>query len=775
MSSLFVLAWSSMAANQPVGLWLFDDAQQLARATTGNDLTLHGTHAAVSGPRAGDGAVRIGVGSYYECHHGIAPNGGGNTVNSYSLVFDFRVPTISPWYCFFQTNPNNSNDGDCFIRAGSGFIGVGATGYSTKTATPQTWHRLVVAVDNSASVHRLYLDGELILDGTAQGVDGRFALDPIVLLFADDDGEDGTMDVARVALYDNCLTAAEAAELGGVPTWPASDLPPSIDPGAALPATGDTTHPVSCVLSALDPDSSTVRIRLDWGDNTGITPWSSYAPPRTNLNFTHTFAQPGSYLVKAQAQDQEGQTGPWTELGTVQVSGTLVVRMLTSPYLQNVTTNSIRVLWETDVAAPFWGDYGITTNSGNTAVSRRADSGGGTHIYRAEPADLQPATTYQYRVRTEAQTWAGGTFTTAPAGTPDFAFAVWSDSQGHNHGSYGPDPHEPTKAMFRHMSTNNIQIAVTAGDLAENGASYPDTRAFYLDRVARYLNPPWFVAWGNHDGGANAVIRKFSDMPSGRRAGYTSGYGSFSFDYAGCHFVCIDYASSDVDIATWLESDLQAAAMRQPKFSFVFIHVPPFCELWIDGSSTLRSTLVPLLEAYDVDVCFSGHTHEYSRGELNGVFYCITGGGSWLDTPESLVRDWPHMTVGGYHAIPGVVKPSATQGGGLVNEYVKVEVKGDEFTASMLGFAPNGTPLGVLDQFTRKKASQSVRITSIRRVAGGISLEWTGPTGHYALQRNDASTAGAWQDSGLMLNPAQHSVVLTNVESSAFFRLRLSK
>lgn len=775
VSALLVLICSAVGASQPVGLWLFDDAQQLARATTGNDLALHGAHLAMPGPRAGDGAVRIGVGSYYECRHGIAANGGGVTVNKYSLVFDFRVPTISPWYCLFQTNPNNNNDGDCFIRAGSGAIGVGATGYSTKTVSPQAWHRLVVAVDNSSGIHRLYLDGELILDGTAQGVDGRLALDPLVLLFADDDGEDGEMDVARVALYDHCLTASEAAELGGVPTWPASDLPPSIAAGAVLPATGDTTQPVTCQVAALDPDSATIRIRLDWGDNSGITPWSGYGPTGTNVTFTRTFTQPGSYLVRAQAQDQEGQTGPWAELGTVQVSGTLVVRMLTSPYLQNVTTNSIRVLWETDLAAPFSLDFGTTTNLGATVGSLRADSGGGTHIYRAEPQNLQPGTTYHYRVRTEAQSWPGGTFNTAPAGRPDFAFAVWSDSQGQNHGSYNADPYEPTKAMFRHMSTNNIQIAVTAGDLAENGGSYSDTRLYYLDRVARYLTVPWFVAWGNHDGGANTVIRKFADMPSGLRAGYGPGYGSFSFDYAECHFVCIDYASSSFDIGTWLESDLQSAALRQPKFTFLFIHVPPFCELWVDGSSTLRSTLVPLLEAYDVDVCFSGHTHEYSRGELNGVYYCITGGGSWLDFPESLVREWPHMTVGGYHAIPGVVKPSATQGGGLVNEYVKVEVKGDEFIASMVGFAPDGTPLGVLDQFSRKKVSQPVLITNIRTTAGGISLEWSGPAGLYTLQTRDHSASGAWQDLDLTLTPEQRSVVLPTAGSSTFYRVRLSK
>ena len=161
------------------------------------------------------------------------------------------------------------------------------------------------------------------------------------------------------------------------------------------------------------------------------------------------------------------------------------------------------------------------------------------------------------------------------------------------------------------------------------------------------------MAWGNHDGGSSTVIRQFADLPSQQRPGYGPGYGSYSFDYAGCHFICIDYASSALDIATWLEGDLQSTANRNARFTFLFIHVPPYCELWIDGDAGLRAALVPLMEEYGVDVCFSGHTHEYSRGFLNGVHYCITGGGSWLDSPEVLVADWPHMTVGGQHAIPG--------------------------------------------------------------------------------------------------------------------------
>ena len=692
----------------PVGSWDFENPQNLLQATEGAALTLHGSHTAVAGPRAGDQAVRIGVGSHYECAHGILSNGTGVLVNRYSLLVDFRVPALGPWYCFFQTEPANQNDGDCFVRAHDGAVGVGQTGYSTTAVQPGTWQRLAVAVDNERGRYRLFLDGELILDGSPQAVDGRFALAPTLLLFADENGEDAAMDVARVAIYDLCLTAADVAEMGGVTAGDPANPPPQVLPTATGPTQTLTGQTDTYGFTATDPDGEAVSLRVDWGDGDDLSPWSSPAASGVPRTFTHAYRQPGNYLIRVLARDARGRIGTWTAAHAISVSGPALVEFLTPPYLQNVRTNGLTIMWELDVPVDGEVEYGIAPDFGDRAVASHAPSGAGTEIYRCQLAGLAAGTTHQFRIRVGGREGPGGGFTTAPLGTPDFSFAVWSDSQGSNHGAYPADPLEPTKAMFRHMATNAIPFAVTCGDLAEDGGSYGDTRQFYLDRVARLLGVkvPWFVAWGNHDGERDTVIRQFADLPSQQRPGFGPGYGSYAFDYAGCHFICLDLASVGGDIESWLEQDLQSPANREARFTFLFIHVPPYCELWIDGDESLRATLAPLMEAYGVDVCFSGHTHEYSRGELNGVSYCVTGGGSWLDLPEVLVRDWEHMTVGGYHAIPGVTRPGPEHGGGLVNEYVRVDVHGDTLTASMIGFAPDGSELGVLDQFTKTRASE---------------------------------------------------------------------
>jgi hypothetical protein len=197
------------------GWWNFNDTLNPVAPVTGYGLPLEltGSQLVTDGPAYGDYAVKIGVGSYFIMNHQISGNGGGNYVNEYSLQFDFKVESIGNWRCFFQTNPGNSNDGDCFINPG-GNIGVAATGYSTDVVSAGQWYRLVISVDNGTSF-TYYLDGVPVTEAIVQDVDGRFSLDPVFLLFADENGEDGEIIVSEISIWDQPLTDEEAASLGG--------------------------------------------------------------------------------------------------------------------------------------------------------------------------------------------------------------------------------------------------------------------------------------------------------------------------------------------------------------------------------------------------------------------------------------------------------------------------------------------------------------------------------------------------------------------------------
>lgn len=197
------------------GFWEFNDEANIELATVGSNLELTGTQAFVQGTEVGDGATRIASGSYYKCIHGIASNGGGSGdyVNEYTLVYDFKIPSAGVYYSFFQTNQSNNNDAEIFINPSS-HVGVSSTYYTSASIEVEQWYRLVVAVDLDNSF-KYYVDGQLLLDGTSQAVDGRFSLDPFFLLFADDNAEDNEFDISTFAIFNRSLNDVEIESLGG--------------------------------------------------------------------------------------------------------------------------------------------------------------------------------------------------------------------------------------------------------------------------------------------------------------------------------------------------------------------------------------------------------------------------------------------------------------------------------------------------------------------------------------------------------------------------------
>ncbi|MES2616468.1 MAG: T9SS type A sorting domain-containing protein [Bacteroidota bacterium] len=214
------------------GYWKFQDKNNLTKATVGYPLSLIGTHQRVTGPAYGDTAIRMTIGNYYKCNHNMAPNGGGDSVNRYTLMFDFKVLSFKKWHTFFQTDSLNTNDGECFIRPADGSnpgrIGVAATSYTKDSIAPNKWYRLVISVNNG-HFYRYYINGTLVLEGDTQDIDDRFALTPKILFFADDNQEDDTIDIASVAVFDTCLSSSDIERIGTIE--PCIANPPTVSLG----------------------------------------------------------------------------------------------------------------------------------------------------------------------------------------------------------------------------------------------------------------------------------------------------------------------------------------------------------------------------------------------------------------------------------------------------------------------------------------------------------------------------------------------------------------
>jgi hypothetical protein len=206
-----------------VGWWKFDDSSDIGKAEVGSALELTGEQYFDGGPANGNFATNIGPGSYYTMYHGIFANGGGSLVNEYSLQIDFSIPETDIWHCFFQTSNTNTDDGDLFINKTGNTIGTATSGYTSKAVEINTWYRMIITVKNGV-FFRVYINGEPWLESAGQSLDGRWALPDPILVFADDDGEDGTILCSELGIWDIVLTADQISKLGDATTTPATGI-----------------------------------------------------------------------------------------------------------------------------------------------------------------------------------------------------------------------------------------------------------------------------------------------------------------------------------------------------------------------------------------------------------------------------------------------------------------------------------------------------------------------------------------------------------------------
>jgi len=298
-----LLIISSSLSSAQVGWWKFDDPGNLTAAVQGygSSLALTGTQTAISGPTVTNGAVTVPKGSYLTMTHGISANGGGTKVNRYSLLIDFRI-TSTAWHNFFQVDEApTTSDGDFFIKP-TGEMGTSGAGYSTFLAQLNVWYRLVITIENGVA-NKSYIDGQLIKNWSAYDIDTRYALNPTLLLFADDDGDDGDIDVAEVAIWDRPLSADEVTALGAA----SGSLPVEL---SSFSASQINENVLLNWETATEKNNSGFSIerkneRSDWMIVRFIK-GNGTSTEKYNYAFTDKHVRPGMYSYRLKQVDHDG-------------------------------------------------------------------------------------------------------------------------------------------------------------------------------------------------------------------------------------------------------------------------------------------------------------------------------------------------------------------------------------------------------------------------------------------------------------------------------------
>ncbi|MCA9982361.1 MAG: metallophosphoesterase, partial [Anaerolineales bacterium] len=90
----------------------------------------------------------------------------------------------------------------------------------------------------------------------------------------------------------------------------------------------------------------------------------------------------------------------------------------------------------------------------------------------------------------------------------------------------------------------------------------------------------------------------------------------YSFDIANAHFISIyaPQAINDPNALAWLEQDIIAAQAAGQKWIIPYFHVAPFADGTNHSSSqSLRNTLGPIFEQYNVPLVIASHDQAYER------------------------------------------------------------------------------------------------------------------------------------------------------------------
>jgi len=341
-------------------------------------------------------------------------------------------------------------------------------------------------------------------------------------------------------------------------------------------------------------------------------------------------------------------------------------RMVVEPYLQNVTTDAITVMWQTGQAAESIVQYGETSD----CESVQQGSKGSLHEVRL--TGLRPNTQYFYRVvvdqedvemigETGASTEAiaitseVNTFQTAPDQEIPFAFAVISDTQAN------PKVAEQLSSM---AWEDRPSFVLHVGDLVDRGGKDDDWRDEFFPGMAPLISRVClFPVLGNHEDDA----RNYYDYMSLPDPEYF-----YSFKYSNAEYFMID-SNRNVDPESeqyrWLEKRL---AESDATWKFVCHHHPPYSsdendygDLWKTNKSQRGDVrmrdLTKLYDKYGVDIVWNGHIHSYERTwplkagqatDAGGTIYMITGGGGGsLETPGPFRSFFENVVARGHHYV----------------------------------------------------------------------------------------------------------------------------
>jgi len=312
------------------------------------------------------------------------------------------------------------------------------------------------------------------------------------------------------------------------------------------------------------------------------------------------------------------------------------------PYLQNTTSSSLVIRWRTEQAQISCVKYQKDGGDWADASMKSLDIKSLDHSVLLE--GLEQNTLYHYQVVSEDSDYTSEryTFKTAPAYGSEVPVKIWIIGDS---GTANSDAKDVYQAFQNYSEESRTDVWLMLGDNAYQTGMDSEFQSAVFEMYEPLLHHTslWSTLgnhetyWSRYDSSGvltatDSPYFKIFDLPTqGEAGGVPSGTEHYySFDYGRVHFICLDSQSSDRSVDGemygWLNKDLENVDDAKTDWVLVFFHHPPYThgthnsDLEIEHIE-MRENFLPLLEKYEVDLVFGGHSHTYERSILMSGHY----------------------------------------------------------------------------------------------------------------------------------------------------------
>ncbi|QDV06288.1 Calcineurin-like phosphoesterase [Planctomycetes bacterium Poly30] len=364
--------------------------------------------------------------------------------------------------------------------------------------------------------------------------------------------------------------------------------------------------------------------------------------------------EPELQAAAAEGADRAGRE-PWTDA---------LFEWTIPPYLTWPRTDGVSVLAETRL--PGLARLYVRMDDERAWVEFEPATPTPSTIHEFVVRGLEPDTKYFYRM-SATEAIGGRQETTVDSETrsfrtaPDrddraFTFTVVGDTQ-----SQGDVAKRVSDLAFEHRPN----FVVHCGDLVDTGSTHADwTDTFFPSMRPLIEHAPLVPVLGNHEQDARLYYDLMS-LPEPERW--------YSLRYGHAEFFLLDGNRSLADQSEQLEWLKGALADSEATWRFAVLHQPPYTSDSDDYGDTTETgstrgdlnvqNILGLLEAHGVDLCFSGHVHDYERtfpikdGKVTsyadgGVIYVTAaGGGGHLEDFDATNTWFGHKKMRRHHFV----------------------------------------------------------------------------------------------------------------------------